>query len=254
MWRWGGVVLGVFLWVLVFLPACSRTQYKYHVVRSGETLSEIGYAYGIPYQELAAVNNIRNPNQIQAGQRLRTPHGALYHGSTETTATAKLSPPLHGKPPPRWQPKPPPVQPPIPDDDGKFFSWPLKGTLTSRFGPRNGSFHDGIDIEAPLGSAVRAAAAGRVIFSDELRGYGKVVILKHANGFTTVYAHHHRNLVKDGQTVKRSDIVGEVGQSGRVSGPSLHFEVRSGKSARNPIHYLPAVRHATQHSRSQSGN
>ena len=255
MWRWGGVVLGVFLWVLVFVSACSRTQYKYHVVRSGETLSEIGYAYGIPYQELAALNDILNPDQIESGQRIRVPHGGLYRGPLETTATATLPPPLRGprprgQPPrPGWKPKPPPVQPPIPDDDGKLFSWPLEGTLTSRFGPRNGSFHDGIDIAAPLGSAVRAAAAGRVIFSDDLRGYGKVVILKHANGFTTVYAHHHRNLVKDGQTVKRGDIVGEVGESGRVNGPSLHFEVRSGKTARNPIHYLPAVRHATQYSR-----
>ncbi len=245
---WGGVVLGVFLWVLVFVSACSRTQYKYHVVRSGETLSEIGNAYRIPYQELAALNNIRDPNQIQSGQRLRVPHGALDRGAVETTATATLPSPLRG-PPPRWKSKPPPVQPPIPDDAGKLFSWPLEGNLTSRFGPRNGSFHDGIDISAPLGTAVRAAALGRVIFSGELRGYGKVVIMKHANGFTTVYAHHHRNLVKEGQTVQRSDIVGEVGESGRVNGPSLHFEVRSGKTARNPIHYLPAVRHATQYSR-----
>ncbi len=254
MWRWGGVVLGVFLWVLVFVSACFRTQYKYHVVRSGETLSQIGYAYRIPYQELAAFNSIRNPDQIESGQRLRVPHVAHYRGPIETTATAKPPPPLRGKPPARWKPRPPPVQPPIPDDAGKFFSWPIQGTLTSRFGPRNGSFHDGVDIAAPAGAPVRAAAAGRVIFSDNLRGYGKMVILKHANGFTTVYAHHQRNLVKDGQTVGRGDIVGEVGESGRVSRPSLHFEVRSGKSARNPIHYLPAVRHATQYSRSQSGN
>ena len=248
------MVLGVFLWVLVFVSACFRTQYRYHVVRSGETLSAIGYAYRIPYKALAALNNIRNPDQIESGQRLRLPHGALYRGLIETTATAERPLPLREKRPARWKPRPPPVHPPIPDDAGKLFSWPIQGTLTSRFGPRNGSFHDGIDIAAQAGAPVRAAAAGRVIFSDNLRGYGKMVIVKHANGFTTVYAHHQRNLVKDGQAVKRGDIVGEVGESGRVSGPSLHFEVRSGKSARNPIHYLPAVRHATQHSRSQSGN
>ena len=118
MWRWGGVVLGVFLWVLVFVSACFRTQYKYHVVRSGETLSEIGYAYRIPYQELAALNYIRNPDRIESGQRLRVPHGALYHGPIETTATAKLPLPIRGKPPARWKPRPPPVHPPIPDDAG----------------------------------------------------------------------------------------------------------------------------------------
>ncbi len=239
MWRWGGVVLVVFLWVLVVFSACSRTQYKYHVVRPGETLSEIGYAYRIPYQELAALNGLRNPDRIEIGQRLRMPHGTTYRGMT--TTAAKSSRFKRG-----GKSKPPPAYLPIPKDAEKLFSWPLKGKLTSRFGPRKGSFHDGIDIAAPVGTPVRAAAAGRVIFSDVLRGYGNVVIVKHANGFTTVYAHHRRNLVKDGQAVQRGDIVGEVGQTGRVTGPSLHFEVRSGKNARNPIHYLPSVRHATQ--------
>lgn len=234
MWRWGGVVLGVFLCVLVGLSACSRSQYRYHVVRPGETLSEIGYAYRIPYRELAVLNDIRNPHRIEVGQRLRLPHGATSRGMA-TTARAK---PGRGNAPTRY--------PPIPKDAEKLFSWPLKGRLTSRFGPRKGSFHDGIDIAAPAETPVRAAAAGLVIFSDVLRGYGKVVIVKHANGFTTVYAHHRRNLVKDGQTVQRGDILGEVGQTGRVSGPSLHFEVRSGKNARNPLHYLPPIRHATQ--------
>ena len=237
MWRWGGVVLGVFLWVLVVLSACSRTQYKYHVVRPGETLSEIGSAYRVPYQELAALNTIRNPDRIEVGQRLRLPHGVTSRGRSRPAGKNASS---------RWKSQAPPVSPPIPKDAEKLFNWPLKGRLTSRFGPRKGSFHDGIDIAAPAGTPVRAAATGRVIFSDRLRGYGNVVILKHANGLTTVYAHQRRNLVKDGQTVQRGDIVGEVGQTGRVTGPSLHFEVRSGKNARNPIHYLPSVRHATQ--------
>ena len=238
MWRWGGVVLGVFLWVLVVFSACSRTQYKYHVVRPGETLSEIGNAYRVPYQELAALNAIRNPDRIEVGQRLRMPHGTTYRGLARTSPAKPSRSKLEGKPPPAYLP--------IPKDAEKLFSWPLKGTVTSRFGPRKGSFHDGIDIVAPVGTPVRAAAAGRVIFSDALRGYGNVVIVRHANGFTTVYAHHRRNLVKDGQAVQRGDIVGEVGQTGRVTGASLHFEVRSGKNARNPIHYLPSVRHATQ--------
>jgi len=234
VWRWGGVVLGVFLCVLVGLSACSRTQYRYHVVRPGETLSEIGYVYRIPHQKLAALNGIRNPDRIEAGQRLRMPPGARYNRSRAATARS------------RWRPKAPAAHQPIPKDTEKLFSWPLNGRLTSRFGPRNGSFHDGIDIAAPAGTPVRAAAAGRVIFSDALRGYGNVVIIKHANGFTTVYAHHHRNLVKDGQAVQRGDVVGEVGETGRVTGPSLHFEVRSGKNARNPLHYLRPVHHATQ--------
>ena len=244
MWRWGGVVLGVFLWVLVSFSACSRTQYRYHVVRPGETLSEIGYVYRIPYQDLAALNGIRNPDRIAAGQRLRMPPGARYNRSRAAKARSSRSETRSARS--RWRAKTPPAHQPIPKDTEKLFSWPLNGRLTSRFGPRNGSFHDGIDIAAPAGTPVRAAAAGRVIFSDALRGYGNVVIIKHANGFTTVYAHHRRNLVKDGQAVQRGEIVGEVGETGRVTGPSLHFEVRSGKNARNPLHYLRPVRHATQ--------
>ncbi len=237
MWRWGGVVLGVFLCVLVGLSACSRTQYRYHVVRPGETLSEIGYAYRIPYRELAALNGIHNPDRIEAGQRLRMPPGARYNRARAVAARSR---------PEKRSGRGSKSPAAIPQDTEKLFSWPLSGRLTSRFGPRKGSFHDGIDIAAPVGTPVRAAAAGRVIFSDALRGYGNVVIVKHANGFTTVYAHQRRNLVKDGQVVQRGEIIGEVGETGRVTGPSLHFEVRSGKNARNPLHYLPPVRHATQ--------
>ena len=243
---WGGVVLGGFLCVLVGLSACSRTQYTYHVVRPGETLSEIGYVYRLPYQKLAALNGIRNPDRIEAGQRLRMPPGARYNRSRAAKARSfrSRSEKRHARS--RWRSKSPSVDQPIPKDTEKLFSWPLNGRLTSRFGPRKGSFHDGIDIAAPVGTPVRAAASGRVIFSDALRGYGNVVIVKHANGFTTVYAHHRRNLVKDGQIVQRGEIIGEVGETGRVTGPSLHFEVRSGKNARNPLHYLTPVRHATQ--------
>ena len=243
---WGGVVFGVFLCVLVGLSACSRTQYRYHVVRPGETLSEIGYVYRIPYQKLAALNEIRDPDRIEAGQRLRMPPGAKYNRSRAAKARSSRSRHEKRHARARGRSKAPAADQPIPKDTQKLFSWPLSGRLTSRFGPRNGSFHDGIDIAAPVGTPVRSAAAGRVLFSDALRGYGNVVIVKHANGFSTVYAHHRRNLVKAGQVVQRGDIIGEVGETGRVTGPCLHFEVRNGKNARNPLHYLTPMRHATQ--------
>ena len=118
----------------------------------------------------------------------------------------------------------------------------MEGDLTSGFGPRNGSFHDGIDIAAPRGTAVLAAADGQVLFSDVLRGYGNVVIVRHAGGYVTVYAHNQTNLVKEGQTVRRGDRLAEVGQSGRATGASLHFEVRKDNLARDPLHYLPQER------------
>jgi murein DD-endopeptidase MepM/ murein hydrolase activator NlpD len=89
---------------------------------------------------------------------------------------------------------------------------------------------------------VRAAADGKVIFSDVLRGYGNVVIVRHTKGYLTVYAHHRANLVKEGQMVRQGDVIAEVGQTGRASGASLHFEVRKDNLARNPLQYLPQER------------
>jgi murein DD-endopeptidase MepM/ murein hydrolase activator NlpD len=111
--------------------------------------------------------------------------------------------------------------------------------VTSQFGPRDGSFHDGIDISAPTGTPIRAVAEGEVIFSNALHGYGKIVILRHRNGLVTVYAHNSRNVVQEGDWVRRGQIVARVGQTGRASGPHLHFEVRKDNQARNPLRYLP---------------
>jgi murein DD-endopeptidase MepM/ murein hydrolase activator NlpD len=115
----------------------------------------------------------------------------------------------------------------------------VEGELSSRFGPRNGRFHDGIDIAAPHGTPVMAAADGQVILSDVLRGYGKVVIVRHAGGYVTVYAHNAANHVAEGRVVRRGERVATVGQSGRVTGASLHFEVRKDNLARDPLRYLP---------------
>ena len=223
MWRRRATVLGVCLCVWLGVAGCSRS-YRIHTVRPGETLSGIGQAYGVPYRELAELNDIRDPNRIRAGQRLRLPSGA----------TAR-----RGRRPAR-QARPRRTQPAAPVKAERIFSWPLCGRLTSGFGPRKRNFHDGIDLAAPVGTPVHAAGDGHVAFSGTLRGYGKVVILKHANEFHTVYAHHHRNRVKKGARVRRGDIIGEVGVTGRVTGPSLHFEIRKGRVARDPIPYLAA--------------
>lgn len=119
------------------------------------------------------------------------------------------------------------------------FSWPAAGQITSRFGRRGDSHHDGIDIAAPEGTAVRAAAAGVVVFSGVLRGYGNVIVLEHPYGLATVYAHNQRNLVRVGARVRRGALIARLGRTGRATGPNLHFEVRRGKLARDPLWYLP---------------
>jgi murein DD-endopeptidase MepM/ murein hydrolase activator NlpD len=119
------------------------------------------------------------------------------------------------------------------------FSWPTAGEITSSFGPRGKSHHDGIDISAPEGVPIRAAAPGYVIFSGILRGYGNVIVIEHPYGLNTVYAHNQKNLVRTGTRVPRGSVIALLGQTGRASGPNLHFEVRRGKVARDPMRYLP---------------
>jgi lipoprotein NlpD len=103
---------------------------------------------------------------------------------------------------------------------------------------RHGAMHEGIDISAPAGTPVIAAAEGWVIFVGRMRGYGNIVIVQHTSHFVTVYAHDSSNLVREGQIIKRGEVIGYVGRSGRTSGANLHFEVRYNNVARNPLAYL----------------
>lgn len=207
-------------------PAQRRPAGIYHVVKSGENLFRIGKAYDLSYQELARLNRINDPHQIHTGQRIFIP-GATRQLPVEIITPLQAS-----------------IERPKVDDApgrGKEgFIWPVAGTITSKFGPRSETFHDGIDIQAPEGSPIRAIERGEVIYSDQLRGYGNIIIIRHPGGFASVYAHNQRNLVREGQKVTKGEIIGEVGSTGRVSGPHLHFEIRKDNVARDPLYYLPA--------------
>ena len=121
------------------------------------------------------------------------------------------------------------------------LDWPLHGRVSSAFGSsRPHGAHQGIDIRVPIGTPIRAAAAGRVAFSGHQRGYGHVVIVEHARGLETRYAHNRRNRVRKGQRVDRGDLIAEAGASGNASAPHLHFEVRKAGRARDPLRYLPS--------------
>lgn len=127
---------------------------------------------------------------------------------------------------------------------GAMFDWPVKGTISSPFGQRvhpmfkTKSVHSGIDIAAPNGTPVKAAAAGEVLFDGWLRGYGQVVILDHGQNYTTVYAHLSSTSVEEGKTVKAGAVIGRVGKTGNATGYHLHFEVRVGSTVKNPLDYL----------------
>ncbi len=120
------------------------------------------------------------------------------------------------------------------------FSWPLRGRIISSFGPAGQGLHnDGINIAAPTGTPVRAADNGVVAYAgSELKGFGNLLLIKHADGWTTAYAHNGRLLVGRGDAIKQGQVIAVVGRTGNVDAPQLHFEVRKGTQAIDPMEYL----------------
>ncbi len=122
------------------------------------------------------------------------------------------------------------------------FLWPVEGRVISRFGPKAGGLHnDGINIAAPRGAPVRAAENGVVVYSgSDLRGFGRMVLIKHADGYITAYGHNSEILVQRGDQVRRGQAIARVGSTGNVERPQLHFEIRKGRRAINPQTRLAA--------------
>ncbi len=124
-------------------------------------------------------------------------------------------------------------------NDAKF-SWPIKGEIISNFGIiKPGLHNDGINILSRKGKLVFASGSGKVIYTgNEIPGYGNLVLIKHKNNWITAYAHLDVIKLKKGEVVKRGDNIGTIGTSGNVKIPQLHFEIRKGKKALNPLKYL----------------
>lgn len=134
--------------------------------------------------------------------------------------------------------------PPVYLPSGGKLSWPVRGEISSQFGTRvhpvfkTKIMHTGLDIRAPAGTPVKAAAAGEVLFTGWLRGYGQIVILDHGRDLSTVYAHLSQIRAGEGKVVKAGEVIGNVGNTGVASGPHLHFEVRVNGEAKNPVSFL----------------
>jgi len=119
------------------------------------------------------------------------------------------------------------------------FVWPVRGPVISRFGShRFSGRHDGVDIKAPRGTPIHAAAPGTVTFSGRQSSYGRIVKIAHADGLSTVYAHNSANLVRTGDHVKAGTVIGAVGHTGRATTNHVHFEVRRKGVAKNPLPLL----------------
>jgi len=208
-------------------PHKRKVQGIYHVVQVQENLFRIGKAYDIDYRVLARINRIRHPNRVRTGQRVFIP-GATRQLPVEIITPSKttLKRPAPTRPRGKGQ---------------RRFFWPLRGKITSKFGPRGRTFHDGIDISARTGTPIRAIQRGKVIYSDKLRGYGNIIIVQHTNRIVSVYAHNQRNFAQSGKRVTQGEVIARVGRTGRVTGPHLHLEIRKNNVATDPLYYLPKL-------------
>lgn len=126
-------------------------------------------------------------------------------------------------------------------DSAPRFYWPLRGRVVSTFGAKgSGKQNDGMNIAAPKGTAVRSAASGLVVYSGkDLGGLGNLVLIRHSGGYHTAYAHLDNPMVQTGDKVKAGEAIANVGKTGNVTTPQLHFEIRQGKKAVNPAKHLP---------------
>lgn len=181
-------------------------------------------------------------------QRPAPPVQAQAQQATSTPAPAAAPVPVPASPPaasPAPAPaevaaaKPPAIETPEPRG-GSRFQWPVRGAILSDYGPKPGGLHnDGINISASRGASVVAADNGVVAYAgNELRGFGNLLLIRHADGWTTAYAHLDDMLVERGAKVSRGQKIGTVGSTGNVSSPQLHFEVRRGNRAIDPRDHL----------------
>jgi murein DD-endopeptidase MepM/ murein hydrolase activator NlpD len=202
-------------------------QGVWHQLRAGETLAGLARQYRIPLQDIEELNGIERGDPPATGKVIFLP-GARADAAPPAAASTRPSP---GVEPTQSQP--------VPKTAAKLL-WPVPGgVMTSGFGTRGGRPHEGIDIAAPEGSAVIAAADGVVIYSGSgVRGYGNLILLRHPEGLVTVYAHNRRNRVSEKDRVKGGQVIGEVGRTGNATTNHLHFEVRAGESPRDPVLFV----------------
>jgi murein DD-endopeptidase MepM/ murein hydrolase activator NlpD len=243
-----------------------------HVVAPGENLIRIAHRYKKPLVEVAKANNLAPHAMVKIGDRIVIPGmRAAAPAAQPRPVAAALGPTLASAPPAAPAPKvmanamprsgaaesphvarvvtpneaqpaaePSAVKTAEPAGSTPGFRWPVRGRIIAGYGPKTtGQQNDGINLAVPEGTPIKAAEDGVVAYAgNELKGYGNLVLVRHANGFVTAYAHASELMVKRGDPIKRGQVIMRAGQTGNVSSPQLHFEIRKGSSPVDPTQYL----------------
>jgi len=227
------------------------TKVVFHEVAKGETLYSIAWRYNLDYKKLAKANNIGKNYAIYPGQKIHLSEVSGSIGTRKTNTNFSEKPPkttsspsttlVRSQAPSRSKNETKVVKKRPKDSLSSAplsWSWPAAGSVARRFNSKNG-LNKGIDIGGHLREPVFAASAGTVVYAGEgLRGYGKLIIIKHNDKYLSAYAHNHRLLVKEGQLVKRKDQIAEMGRT-EANEVLLHFEIRYDGSPVDPQAYLP---------------
>jgi murein DD-endopeptidase MepM/ murein hydrolase activator NlpD len=254
---------------VVMKPTRKSSAGASYTVASGDTLYSVGRKFGVSPFMIADANGFAHDSALPLGQEIRVPgaksmvapvtiaedtspapttkkKAKLSLVEEEQTQAGATSEPAIGEDQTQQATAKPvvkikePVVAAAPTSTAMNLRWPLKGKIISGYGPKpDGMKNEGINIAVPEGTSIRAADDGVVAYAgNELKGYGNLVLVRHAGGFVTAYAHAKQLMVKRGDTVKRGDVIGLAGQTGAVTSPQLHFEVRKGAAALDPMKYI----------------
>jgi murein DD-endopeptidase MepM/ murein hydrolase activator NlpD len=221
----------------------TRSLHCMHVVRRGQSLSSIAAQHRVSRLSIVRANHLSSGDMLRVGQRLQIAgcRSVAGHRSSATGAARLEQGPILARVGPRRIPTRLFLAVPEWSDRKPVdFQWPVDGPIASTFGRRASGWHAGVDIQADLGTPVKAAAAGTVIVSSWERYYGNMIKVQHAGGFISVYAHTLENLVDVGDQVEAGGVIATVGRSGHASACHLHFEIRRDGLAYNPLHLLEA--------------
>jgi murein DD-endopeptidase MepM/ murein hydrolase activator NlpD len=241
-----------------------------YTVAHGDTLGRVAHRYRVSAREIALANGLAPETPLKVGTRLtipvKTPTFRPSRSQPDSPAVVQARPvgdsrPSGPAPPPaKFASSEPPAAanihlaapvatPPVESvpNGAPAFRWPARGRVINNYGARvNGSTNDGIDLAVPEGTPVRSADDGVVAYAgNELKGYGNLVLVRHANGFVTAYANGSELLVKRNDQVHKGQVILKSGQTGNAAAPQLHFEIRKNSAPVDPMQYLPADKTAS---------